>query len=762
MSPRKRTSITSRPLSVRTASRLAATLVLLGTPAMVFAVPDPKLVVVIYPHECDGAPGTVLANRGIRSTFAGQRFGPIEIRNEYVDAARLGDAEFMRTQTAMLRQKYAGRKVDLVMAGLSSGLDFALSIRDDVFPAVPIVYIAVDQDEAAVRRLPADVIGAPVRVDLTGTLDVALRLQPDIRRVFVVSGSSDFDRKWEEQTRKEFGAYEDRLEIVYLAGLPMDDLLQRVADLPAHSAIYYLHIFKDGAGDHFIPAEALERLAAAANAPVYTNVDTFVDRGAVGGHVYSFETEGTMAARLALRILSGEQPATIQIPQSSANLYLFNGRQLNRWNISEDRLPAGSVIRFKEPTFWDLYRWHVIGVLSLFMVESVLIAVLLFQRMRRRRAEAALRESEARFRLMADAAPVLIWMSGADKKATYCNRPWLNFTGQPLALGAELADCVHPDDRARCLDTHASAFHRREPFAIEYRLRRHDGEYRWVLDHGSPHFTAEGQLAGFIGACTDITEGRQAQDELLASQGELRRLTGRLIEAQEAERRRVARELHDDLSQGLALLSIELGLIASRPPESTAELVDRVQALSAQIRELSTAVHDLSHQLHPSKLDHLGLDAALRGLCNEVGHHYGLKVRYTASVQAEAIRGASAVCLYRIAQEALRNVVKHAQTEEVRIELTGGGTQLFLRISDDGVGFNPALRGDTGLGLISMRERLALVGGRINIESRPGAGTQIEVTVPLPKTDTNGPADINSISSDEELVTASVNTEELP
>jgi ABC-type uncharacterized transport system substrate-binding protein len=372
---------------------VVVTTLCLGAPAGATDPDAPKLVVVLYPHECDGAPGIVLVNRAIRSTFAGQP-GRIEVRNEYVDTTRLGDPEFMRTHVAQLRQKYSGHKIDLVVAALSAGLDFALAVRDEVFPGVPVVYVLVEQREVAARRLPLGVTGVPVRMDLTGTLDLALRLHPDTRRVFVVAGSSAFDAKWEAEARQAFRPYEDRVEFAYLSGLPMADLLARVADLPEQSIVYYLHVLRDGIGKGFVPAEVVERLAAAANAPVYSHVDTFVDRGAIGGHVYRHETEGAIAARLGLRILSGEKPEAIPVGGLSENTYLFNWQQLQRWGVPEEGLPAGSVVRFKEPTFWDQYRWRIGGVIGLCVVQTLLIAGLLFERWRRRRSDARLSASQ--------------------------------------------------------------------------------------------------------------------------------------------------------------------------------------------------------------------------------------------------------------------------------------------------------------------------------------------------------------------------------
>jgi len=220
---------------------------------------------------------------------------------------------------------------------------------------------------------------------------------------------------------------------------------------------------------------------------------------------------------------------------------------------------------------------------------------------------------------------------------------------------------------------------------------------------------------------------------LRANQQELRSLTHRLLEAQENERRRIARELHDDLNQGLALLSMEMDMLGQRPPDSASRTTERMRELSVRVKELSSSVHDLSHQLHPSKLEQLGLVVAVRGLCKEITQHHGLEVTFSHCDVPEMIPEATALCLYRITQEALRNVVKHSGTDHAHVELSGTQEEICLRVSDDGAGFDPApAKSNGGLGLVSMRERLNLVGGEISIDSRPSGGTRIDVRVPTP------------------------------
>lgn len=688
-----------------------------------------RLVVCLYPNDSDGAPGVVRVNQAIRAVFAAESAEPIDLHNEYVATARLRDPAFKQALVAFLRVKYAGRKVDLVMAGLCSGLDFILGCRDEVFPGVPVVYMGVAEQEVAARRLPPDVTGVPTRMDLAGTLDLALGLHPDTRRVYVVAGRSAYDAAWAAESRTAFRPYEGRVEVVDLTGLAMDDLLRRVGHLPDHSLVYYLHVFEDGAGATLVPADALERIARAANAPVYGHVDTYVGRGIVGGRVFRFEAVGTHAARLGLRILAGERPAAIPVPGWGENAPAFDWRQLRRWGIREQDLPPGSVVLNKEPTLWDGYKWHVVGAGSFCVIEGLLIAGLLAQRVMRRRAD-------ERFRRVVMAAPTGMLLVARDGTVAMANdRAQALFgygpgelVGRPVEqLLPDEAWARHPAARDQFI---AGPDARPTGFGRDVFGRRKDRTEFPVEVELNPLRTPQGPF--LLASVIDLTARRTAETDLRASRRDLQALTGRLLEAQEAERRRIARELHDDINQSLALLAVELDLLGRAPPGSNGRTAEQLAGLSARVKEVSSAVHDLSHQLHPSKLEHLGLLAAVRGLCGELNAHHGLDVRFADRDLPGGIPPATALCLYRIAQEALRNVARHSGTTRATVELDGTAAGIRLRVSDHGAGFDPAAVGATGgLGLVSMRERLAAVGGEIAIDSRPGGGTRIDAHVPL-------------------------------
>ena len=592
-------------------------------------------------------------------------------------------------------------------------------------------------------------------------------------------------------------------------------------------------------------------------------------------------------------------------------------------------------------------------------------------------------ESEGLFRLVADRLPLLVWIADSDKRCTYFNKPWLDFTGRSLEseIGDGWADGVHAADLQHCLDTYTRAFDLREPFMMEYRLRRHDGEYRWVLDNAAPLFDPDGSFAGYFGACVDVTEFKRAEAERnvandrlrlamesgksvgwerdletnretifgdlstifgipsniyvghvedflrsvhpedrdlvwkaandamesrlpyvaefrvlwhngtvrwvaakgqfyyspsgdpkrmlgiavditerknaeeslrrkemelkeaqrlagvggwqwnpdtdtvvwseelyriagrdpylpapnyqehsslytreswnrlrgavetalhpgtpyelvlemvradgthrwIMARGESQRdatghvaglrgtvqditerkgaeealssVNGRLIQAQESERARIARDLHDDIGQRLALLAVALEHVKGLQPDSSGEAVGYLDALQEQVAEIITDVQALSHELHPPRLLHLGVVAAMRGLCGELSGQKNVEIDFRDENVSESVPADVSLCLFRVLQEALHNAVRHSLASHFDVRLRGIGDAVHLTIHDEGVGFDvdAASRG-LGLGLTSMKERLKLVGGELFIESRSKHGTTVLARAPV-------------------------------
>ena len=344
----------------------------------------------------------------------------------------------------------------------------------------------------------------------------------------------------------------------------------------------------------------------------------------------------------------------------------------------------------------------------------------------RKRMEQSLRETEQRFRTIADSAPVLIWMAGPDKLRNYFNKRWLDFTGRPLEeeLGGGWIHEVYPADLASFLDSYTKSFDERVPFTTSYRVKRHDGEYRWLVDTGTPRFNPDGTFAGYIGSCIDETDRRSAEEAL-------RNISRKLIEAQEKERKRIARELHDDINQRLAMLAIELQQLDTSPIFQ-AKRHERIERLLKRTTEISSDLQALSHELHSVTLEHLGLAAAMRSFCNDLARHQKVKVEFTEKHLPTSIPPEIALALLRVLQEGVHNAVKHSGVRKFQVEVVGKVNEIQLTIRDFGVGFDPeqAAKGE-GLGLLSMKERILPFKGTLSIVSKPKHGTELILRIPI-------------------------------
>jgi PAS domain S-box-containing protein len=381
---------------------------------------------------------------------------------------------------------------------------------------------------------------------------------------------------------------------------------------------------------------------------------------------------------------------------------------------------------------------YVIGALLIVVaVQAAAIVALLIRKARRGHAERALRESEERVRLVVDRAPVMIYTARPDTTLDYLNSTCVKFLGLPIEKLRDNGwmDTAHPEDLDPALRIYYSAVEARKPFVAEYRVRNADGAYRWVLDSGVPRYGPDGSFAGYIGCVIDITERRKAEDQILESRTalevshqDIQQLAGQMLTAHEDERRRLARELHDDLTQRLARLAIDAGRLVQGDSGNRNVLA----AMRDDLVRLSEDVHALSYRLHPSVLDDLGLVEALKAECDRVARHGALRVDVDASGVPEALPAEASLCLFRVAQEALRNATRHAQASAVTVLLSPSGKGLQLAVSDNGRGFEPGrARRRASLGLASMRERVRLLDGELDIESTPGRGTTVVARVPV-------------------------------
>jgi signal transduction histidine kinase len=585
----------------------------LSAVALAHGSPRQKQVLVLYSARRDSQIAKV-GDRELPRILEADLPQSVDYYSEFMDVPRFQDPEYSRAFRDYLVLKYKGHHFDLIVAMSPSALRFFADYHHELVGETPIVFF---QTTPTFQR-PANSTGIIAEPNFRGTIDLARRLQPDLQHVFVITGVGQEQESiaTESMVKAQLAPLESQVTVTYFSGLAIKELEHRLGTLPEHSVVLYISVNKDVTGEYFNPLRYTDRVAAIANAPTYSWVDSTMGRGIVGGNLKVQEAETSAIAKLAVRVLRGERADTIGVSSVDLNVAQVDWRQLQRWGISASRLPAGTVMRFREPTIWDRYRGYILGAAVLVSAQSCLIALLLVQGARRRQAEAEV--------------------------------------------------------------------------------------------HGG-------------------------QAKLRASYERIRDLGGRLLLAQEAERTRIARELHDDVGQQLALLAIDLELIVGTGPDLEREAGTLIDESLTRARRIAKAVHDLSHRLHPEKLHLLGLVSALGSIQRELSLP-NLAVSFAHDNVPAGLPHDVTLCLFRVAQEALQNIIKHSGASQVSIRLIGTETELLLTIVDDGRGFDGETEQHTGLGLVSMRERLDAIGGLLRISTKPGAGTRLEISVPHERT----------------------------
>jgi len=343
----------------------------------------------------------------------------------------------------------------------------------------------------------------------------------------------------------------------------------------------------------------------------------------------------------------------------------------------------------------------------------------------------AVKEAEDRIRLIIDTIPTMAWSLRSDGVLDFLNQRGRDYTGLSLEEAIkEETRTVHPEDLSTALEKWVAAKATSEVYEDEMRLRRADGEYRWFLVRVAPLLDQHGNVVKWFGSSIDIEDRKRAEKDLEEAHRQLKILSRRRVKVQEEERRHLARELHDEIGQALtaAKINLQAAMEESDPAKSK-----RIHETAAILERLLSQVRQISLNLRPSMLDDLGLVPALRSLLDEQGRRASVAVRFSAKNISESLDPEIQTTCFRIAQEAITNAVRHAAATQIQVDIHREEGNFRLRVHDDGRGFEmpPPQSQTIGLGLLGMKERAALVGGRTRITSAPGKGTTVDATLPL-------------------------------
>jgi signal transduction histidine kinase len=343
------------------------------------AEPLPRAVLIFDQSEPNSPWGLEFRAALVSALRAGSAT-PLVIYSETLDLGRFNSPQYVQLLQAYVQEKYRGKPIGVIVAQGAAALEILLHMRGELWPSVPVVFGSVDAPTLP-RLLPPDVTGTTYRMTLGNAVVAARALVPNLKRMVLVG--TPFERDpWRRHFAQELASFTHELELIDLLGQPMDEVRRRVATLPDDAAIYYTVSY--GAGN---TRDVVPLLAQAANRPIVSDTVTQIGHGSTGGIVVVPEPIAAEAARRALRILDGEPASRMPVTRGHFTKPVFDWRQLQRWKVSEARLPPGSEIRFRPPSMWEQYRWQVIAALAVVLFQAAMITWLLLERYRRRAAE---------------------------------------------------------------------------------------------------------------------------------------------------------------------------------------------------------------------------------------------------------------------------------------------------------------------------------------------------------------------------------------
>ena len=660
-----------------------------------------------------------------------------------------------------IRSAFADRpKPDLIVTLAGPAAAFARKYRAQLFPEVPLLFASVNQQYLSDAPLGENETAVAVVSDFPGVIDQILQLLPQTKQVFVVLGSGQSGTFWGRELQMKFTRFQDRLTFIWSGGLSLTEILRQCASLPRDSAILYLSLGTDGRGGAYADARVLADLHAAANAPIFGLHSVMLGTGIVGGKLVDIDEVTRNTADSAIRILAGATPRSVTVPPQVPGDPVFDWRELQRWDIPESRLPAGSVVRYRDPTLWREYRFTVLSAVGALAIQSLLIIGLLSHRRARRRAEvesrrseAESRESEERLLLAAEAAHLGIWVRDFSRNDIWATDSWRALFGfaksEPLDLNHFL-DRLHPDDREMVQRTLATAVEGDGRYEMEYRVVLPGGQIRWITSRGRVQFDGAGTPILERGVSLDVTERRKTEREAQLLRQEVAHvgrvsMMGQLSAA-------LAHEINQPLGAILRNAEAAQLFMQSASPDldeiraSLAAIIKNDQRAGAVIDRMRALLK--RHELEVIRLDVGDVigDVVTLARADAVSRHVKLDADIVGDLPP--VRG-DRVHLQQVLLNLVLNgmdAVNGTNQEERRVTVTarqGAAPMVEVSVGDTGPGipaeilasvFDPFFStkpNGMGMGLPISRTIVEAHGGQLWAETNHGGGATFRFTLPI-------------------------------
>jgi len=688
---------------------------------------------------------------------------------EYMDTKHNSGAEYLEMLHDLFLRKYSPLKFDVIIAADDAAFNFLLQYRQEIFHGAPVVFCGLNGYSPEILEGQEDVTGIVEHADIKSTLLLALRLHPHAKQLVVITDTSETGRAMKAQIENIWKDISRTVRPVFLDNLPLTAIADRLSLLSSDSVVYLGPCSVDLGGGGLDPAAVVHTLRLdRSSVPVYTTNRSYLGRGLVGGYVISGVAHGRRAAALALRVLNGEKASSIPVLIETPELPMFDYPELQRFSIALSQLPPGSVVLREPVSFYAKYHYWIWLGLIFVGCQSVLIVFLTLNIRERKKAEAGVRVSERKYRLLTSSLPEIVLDLDRDARITFMNQPGLfrlQYQSKDLGDNLSFFDIVAPTDRDRVREYLAGSVGEKVD-SFELSLAARDGYTFPAIMRVNPLIERD-HVVGYRGLCFDISERKRAEEELkklhnelekrvqdrthelaranselrteieekrrteqelLESRKDLRRIAAHLETIREEENRRIAREIHDQLGTSLTAAKVELSFLEK--VTKAADIKPRTEAMRALLNTVAEDVRRIARNLRPSLLEDFGLKAAVEWFCTDFRQRTGIRCSLSLPESLDC-SDATATTVFRILQEALTNVTRHANATQVDVKIRAEEEMILLEIRDNGVGIEPDRMCRDTLGIIGMQERAVRLGGFFSITRIAEGGTMVAVRVPL-------------------------------
>lgn len=671
--------------------------------------------------------------KGIESALK-EEVRDVELHLEFMDAKRFFSDRYFERLYETYREKYGRARFEAVIVADNDALDFVRRYHEELFPGTPVIFCGINNFKDSMLDGCDHFTGVVEETDVMSTVEIALKLHPKTEQIVVVNDSTTTGLAMKREVLEVAPHFKDSVEFVFLENLDMPELQERLRRLPPKSLILMLVFNYDKTGRFFSYEESLHLLYPHAKVPIYGIWDFYLGEGIVGGMLTSGFQQGRTAGGIALQILRGEDVRQIQIVRKSPNQYMFDYGQMVRFALRQSALPAESMVVNLPDTFYSRYKTFILLSVATILFLSLTIFVLFFNISLRKRTEKALRESEKKYRDLYDNAPDMYHSVDKDGIIIDCNETEARIFGyeKEEIIGRSITAFLTDESQILHEQEFPALKKKKSIQGLEREFARKDGTTFTASLNVFLEFDEKGDLVRTKTIGRDITEQKRVEEELRRSQEELRNLSAHMETAREEERGHIAREIHDELGVTLSKLKLDISWLQNRLSKESSPLVEKTGKMSDLVDKTIDSVQRIASELRPGVLDYLGLSAAIKWQAGEFRERAGIE--YIISILPEDIEldQELSIPVFRIFQETLRNVVRHAQATRVEIDLTESRGALSLEVRDNGKGITAEqISNPASFGLMGIRERARFLGGSVRISGIPGEGTTVTVDIPI-------------------------------